>query len=430
MDANIKTIDATQLAKDIEGMYKRIFNEDVDLQSKELKRLTQSTARLKGLISKKQKKNDLETEKPKVMFHPKQYCYICKIKLIDERNRNMHYTNMCDLCADINWTNRTQSRDLTGKVAIVTGGRVKIGYETAIRLLKNGCKVIVTSRFVDDCARRYQKEEDYEIFKDRLVIYQLDLLNNKNIELFVEYIYRTCEKLDFLINNAAQTIKRPKQFYQHLIDFALEDNQKLLECCVARNVLEFNDNIKTITNVQESGVNDVSVLNKEYFPENKLDVFEQQIDLRPVNSWVLDLDQVDTNELSEVCIINSIVPFMLCSRFKKLMMKKNDEYSWIINVSSMEGIFNVGFKSTAHPHTNMAKASLNMMTRTCGKDYIKSNIVMISVDTGWNNSQQPRSYDNETPLDCKDGASRILDPIFRELKACGIIYKDYDIYNW
>jgi NAD(P)-dependent dehydrogenase (short-subunit alcohol dehydrogenase family) len=109
---------------------------------------------------------------------------------------------------------------------------------------------------------------------------------------------------------------------------------------------------------------------------------------------------------------------------------ETDTYSWIINVTSMEGVFNWKHKSSKHPHTNMAKAALNMFTRTCGQYYIKSNIVMVCVDTGWNNSQSPLSYDTHTPVDCVDGAARILDPIYRELKQPGILYKDFENHVW
>lgn len=129
-------------------------------------------------------------------------------------------------------------------------------------------------------------------------------------------------------------------------------------------------------------------------------------------------------------MINTIVPFHLNKELKQMLTKNNGEYSWIINVSSMEGSFSRKGKTHFHPHTNMAKAALNMMTRTCGSDYIKSNIVMVSVDTGWNNIEQPLSYQYESPLDCEDGAARVLDPIYRELKKHSIFYKNFEITNW
>jgi NAD(P)-dependent dehydrogenase (short-subunit alcohol dehydrogenase family) len=109
---------------------------------------------------------------------------------------------------------------------------------------------------------------------------------------------------------------------------------------------------------------------------------------------------------------------------------ETSETSWIINVTSMEGVFNWKYKSSRHPHTNMAKAALNMFTRTCGQYFITSGIVMVCVDTGWNNSQTPLSYDIRTPVDCVDGAARILDPIYRDLKQFGILYKDFEQHAW
>ena len=168
----------------------------------------------------------------------------------------------------------------------------------------------------------------------------------------------------------------------------------------------------------------------QIFPKGQLDKFGQQKDLRDNNSWMLELDEVNPQELAEVYIINSIGPYILNTQLKPLMERGKGEYSWIVNVTSMEGVFNWSHKPTRHPHTNMAKAALNMMTRTCGSYYMKSNIVMVCVDTGWNNPQQPNSYDFETPVDCADGAARILDPIYRKLKTPGVFYKDYQISQW
>ena len=128
-------------------------------------------------------------------------------------------------------------------------------------------------------------------------------------------------------------------------------------------------------------------------------------------------------------MVNAIAPFFITQQIKNMLKKEKKEYSWVISVSSMEGKFNRN-KTSAHPHTNMAKAALNMMTRTCGIDYIKDNIVMVSVDSGWNTLEEPNSYDKTSPIDCVDGATRILDPIFRELKAYAIFYKDFKKSQW
>ena len=121
------------------------------------------------------------------------------------------------------------------------------------------------------------------------------------------------------------------------------------------------------------------------FPEGQTDVNEQQVDLRTVNSWLLRMHEVSTPELAEVFAINALAPFILNSKLKSLMAATAPgEYKFIVNVSAMEGKF-YRHKSPNHPHTNMAKAALNMMTRTSAADYAESKIYMTAVDTGWIN---------------------------------------------
>lgn len=373
--------------------------------------------------------------------------------------RHEIYTQMCLVCGKTNLERRDVKKDLTGKIAVVTGGRIKNGYETAIRLLRNNCTVIVTTRFVDDCLDRYKKEKDYDNFKKRLFIYQLNLMCGKNITNFVQYITETFHRIDFLINNAAQTIKRPIQFYEHLIERASletkqidnskieQENKQTTEQTIEQTIEQTTkhsidkDDSKIIVH---KDISEFKLLNSgmapmidykddkvsELFPPNEFDQFGQQIDLRTENSWILEAEHVDPTELAEVSLINSIAPYILSTYLKPLLTKRGDEYSWIINVTSMEGVFNWDKKPTRHPHTNMAKASLNMFTRTAGRHYKKSNIIMVCVDTGWNNSQYPNTYDIQTPIDCADGAARILDPIYRELKTHSIFYKNFKKHNW
>ncbi|VBB18502.1 SDR family NAD(P)-dependent oxidoreductase [Yasminevirus sp. GU-2018] len=353
------------------------------------------------------------------------YCYVCKVKLWKDDMRHTTYTGMCWLCGNLNMSKRDFKKNLFGCVAVVTGGRVKIGYETAIRLLRNGCTVIVTSRFVDDCLERYQTDSNYSQFKDRLFIYQLNMLSGENINKFIKYVMTNFKKVDFLINNAAQTIKRPKEFFNHLLVKYSEgrDDEKLI---VHRDQTELL--LLDASNKLLIGYDDAEVA--KLFPAGELDMFGQQIDLRTNNSWMLEAEEVDIQELAEVYIINSIGPYMLSTKLRPMMSREGKEFSWIVNVTSMEGVFAWDAKPSRHPHTNMAKASLNMFTRTCGQQFIKSNIVMICVDTGWNNPQQPNSYDFKTPVDCADGAARILDPIYRELKQHSVMYKDYKVHPW
>jgi NAD(P)-dependent dehydrogenase (short-subunit alcohol dehydrogenase family) len=427
-----------QLTKDLDLLLKNMASDNDSnkyvIPEEKAKYLDPLLARLRHTIRHASTKSTQSTQLSKLSSQVKSEkiknpcCYMCKVKLWKDDMRHNTYYDMCQLCGNINYNKRDLKKDLTGKVAIITGGRIKIGFETAIRLLRNGCTVIVTSRFIDDCLERYEKDKDFEKFKDRLFIYQLNMLDGNNITKFVKYIFKNFTKIDYLINNAAQTIKRPKEFFNHLLDKMDIDtddkqNQKLI-------VHRDNSEIKLLDIHNELLIgydrNDIA----EIFPKGERDIFGQQIDLRTNNSWMLEADEVNLRELAEVYIINSIAPYILSTKLKPIMTKTNKEYSWIINVTSMEGVFNWDYKPSRHPHTNMAKAALNMLTRTCGQYYIKSNIVMVCVDTGWNNPQQPNSYDFQTPVDCSDGAARILDPIYRELKQYGILYKDFEQHAW
>jgi NAD(P)-dependent dehydrogenase (short-subunit alcohol dehydrogenase family) len=347
-------------------------------------------------------------------------CYICKTKINSSQTHDF-YKFMCNLCGTINKLKRDVYKNLTGKIAIITGGRVKIGFETALRLLRCDCHVVITSRFAKDALERYSKEPDYEKWIHKLKIYEVDFLDINGTKNFVKYIFENYKSIDYLINNAAQTIARPKEFYNHLL--LANPNTNLIKECICNS-----DNYLIINKQNNSVI--IAPQNTELFPLNKYDQFGQQLDLRDNNSWMLEIDDIEIAEMLQVQAINNITPFILITKLIPLLRKENN-FSWIINVTSMEGIFNYNNKNTHHVHTNMAKAGLNMMTRTSGKYlYEKYNIVMCAVETGWNNSQQPLSYDFQTPIDCLDGAMRILDPIFNELKIHSVVYKDYQIHNW
>ena len=342
-------------------------------------------------------------------------CYFCK-----EMTDSLHhfYDTMCNTCGDINFNKRDVKLDLTGKTAIVTGGRIKIGFYTALSLLNNGANVIITTRFPQDALVRFQSLPNWKDIRRNLEIYSVDFTRLSDIKNFCANVKLKYKKIDYLINNAAQTIKRPTEFYQTLIEgenkpkLITDSNSKLIKQDIPNNAL-----VKCKQN-------------NELFPIGEVDEHGQQLDLRETNSWVLKLDEVPDDEMLEVMLINNFAPYFLNKELKPLMKKSVNEYSWIINVSSMEGNFSRRYKTVFHPHTNMAKAALNMMTRTCGRDYIEDNIVMVSVDTGWNTVENPVSYHLKSPLDCIDGASRILDPIYRNLTQPGIFYKDFVKTDW
>lgn len=174
------------------------------------------------------------------------------------------------------------------------------------------------------------------------------------------------------------------------------------------------------------------------FPVGHRDVNNQQVDLRNHNSWTMKLDEVPTVELAEVFAINTIAPTILNARLKPLLKRTKPlpevsgkmNWKFVVNVSAMEGKF-YRYKSSNHPHTNMAKAALNMMTRTSAQDYRQDNIFMTAVDTGWINDEKPiekamkhkDKHDFQTPLDEIDAASRVLDPVIGPLRALQDFYR-------
>lgn len=385
-------------------------------------------------------------ERPKEQrthLNKSQACYVCKEQYTE---LHFHYDSMCPKCADLNWVKRTATADLNGRVAVVTGSRVKIGYEIVLFLLRAGCRVIATTRFACDAARRFEQAEDFELWRDRLDLRALDLRHTPSVENFCDELLRTETRLDFLVHNACQTVRRPPDYYR---DMASRENpqdlppqlQNLLGEQTSERALSIHrapDNVAALSQMDLLGEGDQSHL----FPTDMTDGEGQQLDLRDKNSWRMELAEVPTVELLEVQLVNQIAPFVLNGRLKPLMLAVPTADKHIVNVSAMEGQFNRALKTTRHPHTNMAKAALNMMTRTSAADYVKDGIHMNSVDTGWVTDEDDfaRTVEKEEaqrfapPLDSVDGAARCVDPIFVGFNTghhCwGQFLKDYAPAPW
>ena len=390
-------------------------------------------------------------------------CYICK----REYDRvHVFYDALCPDCACLNWERRERTFDLSGRYALLTGGRVKIGYQAALKLLRAGCHVVVTTRFPRDAATRFTAEAGSSNWTERLQIHGIDLRHTPSVEAFADHLCESLPRLDFILNNACQTVRRPPGFYGHL----MEDERKMaVELpAAARPLLESYESLRRKGNLSSdetttlstqvdsslAGIQRAAELSQiplapedadnsqQLFPTGQLDGDLQQVDLRTVNSWRLRLAEVSTVELLEVQLVNSIAPFILNARLKPLMQRVETPDKHIVNVSAMEGVFYRAYKTDKHPHTNMAKAALNMLTRTSAQDYARDGIHMNSVDTGWITDEDPAEIAQRKteelgfhpPLDQIDAAARICDPIFTGFLTgehqWGQFLKDYQIANW
>jgi len=358
-------------------------------------------------------------------------CYVCKRPYT---RLHFFYDRLCPECAAESHARRGDTIDLRGKVALVTGGRVKIGHQVALRLLGWGAQVIVTSRFARDAARRFAAHPDFAGFRERLRVYPLDLRAIPRVEAFAAHLAATCPRLDILINNAAQTIQRPPAYYAALL--ADEAAPSALPAALHDLLPALPGPALPVL----PGPALPALAEHPLFPQASDDGYGQPLDLRERNSWRLRLDEVGTVELLEVQLINAVAPYVLNARLRRLLARAGGP-AFIVNVSAPEGRFDRDYKAPYHPHTNMAKAALNMMTRTAAGDYASDAIYMTSVDTGWASNENPapiaaamHARGFMPPLDLVDAATRVCDPIVRGLRdgelLHGVFLKDFRPISW
>lgn len=377
-------------------------------------------------------------------YYRRHVCYCCEKPF---EKPHSFYKEMCEKCGNFNYQKRMQRVDLSGYRALVTGGRIKIGFETARLLLEMGADVTVTSRFPNDTLKRFSQLENFADFQSRLHIIGADFRFVQSVQNVIDAL--KTQPLDILINNAAQTVRKPAPFYKHLL--AGEKQAPALE-----NIIS-NDKIKALSTVNLHSPSTSKLFNsaemsqlpilpedmnddEKIFPLGKFDKDGQQLDLREHNSWMYELEEVSLAEMYEVLQINLIAPFLLNTKLLPVMAQ-TQRASYIINVSAMEGNFYAPRKHSRHPHTNMAKAALNMMTRTSSAHYKDFGVYMNSVDTGWITNEKPNpqnlgeeEHKAQMAIDEVDGAMRILDPIITAVKgdepAFGKLFKNYQEYPW
>lgn len=357
--------------------------------------------------------------------HFARHCYACSKPYHD---LHFFYHRLCPECAATHYGHRQRSCDLSGYNAVLTGGRVKIGYAAALKLLRSGANLLLTTRFPAIAYETLSREADFASWKDRLTVYGLDLRNLQEVRQFISYCYEHLGSLEILINNAAQTIRYPAEYYRPLM---MQERQLLLQPAA-----------RIIANTTAPSEEFLPPPGQLLVPESPtLNRFGQPVDFRDKNSWNSLLGEVGLEELLEVNMINHISPYCLISGLKNLMLQSAVSHKFIINVTSSEGQFSYAHKNSFHPHTNMTKAALNMLTRTSALELVQDHIYMNAVDVGWVSTGVPEAKREQLfrelripPLDPVDGAARIQHAIQSVKDDAagwhGVLLKDYQVAEW
>ncbi|MEO6715137.1 MAG: SDR family NAD(P)-dependent oxidoreductase [Mycobacteriales bacterium] len=374
-------------------------------------------------------------------------CYICKERYTQV---DAFYHQLCQSCAAMSHAKRTARTDLTGKRALLTGGRAKIGMYIALRLLRDGAHTTITTRFPTDATRRFLSMHDSAQWIDRLRIVGIDLRDPAQVLALADSV-SDAGPLDILINNAAQTVRRTSGSYAALISAEAAP----LPAGPLPEVLNFGHSNAPIPAALAGAAADESLRAHaltalaltsgaasldRVAAGTAIDAGGLVPDLDAVNSWTRRVHEVDALEVLEVQLCNVTAPFVLVSRLRPALAAATARRKYVVNVSAMEGQFGRGYKGPGHPHTNMAKAALNMLTRTSAAEMLSDGILMTSVDTGWITDERPhptkaRLADEgfHAPLDLVDGAARVYDPIVRGEAGedvYGCFLKDYAPFPW
>ncbi|MFL4908650.1 SDR family NAD(P)-dependent oxidoreductase [Streptomyces sp. MMS24-I2-30] len=373
-------------------------------------------------------------------------CYTCKQRYVEV---DYFYHQLCQKCAAENRARREARTDLTGKRALLTGGRAKIGMYIALRLLRDGAHTTITTRFPNDAIRRFKAQPDSDEWIHRLKIVGIDLRDPAQVVALADSV-AAAGPLDVLINNAAQTVRRSPQAYGELVA-AESAPLPAGELPAAEVIGTFGSGAVAELPIAGGALSAADVTSlalvsgsaslERIAAGTAIDAGGLVPDLHDTNSWIQSVDEVTPVELLEVQLCNSTAPFILISRLRPAMAAAAARRTYVVNVSAMEGVFDRGYKGAGHPHTNMAKAALNMLTRTSAQEmFEKDRILMTAVDTGWITDERPHpdkvrlaEAGFHAPLDLVDGAARVYDPIVRGESGedlYGVFLKDYAPGRW
>jgi NAD(P)-dependent dehydrogenase (short-subunit alcohol dehydrogenase family) len=377
-------------------------------------------------------------------------CYTCKNRYVVV---DAFYHQLCPDCAARNRAKREARTDLTGRRALLTGGRAKIGMYIALRLLRDGAHTTITTRFPNDAVRRFAAMPDSAEWLHRLRVVGIDLRDPAQVVALADSVAEQ-GPLDILVNNAAQTVRRAPGSYSALVEAERMPPPALVEVVTFDHVSDAHPAALAGSladqpgprAVTEQAVTELALTARSASPERiaagtAIDAGGLLPDTAAVNSWTQRVHEVEALELLEVQLCNQTAPFILISRLRPAMAAAAARRKYVVNVSAMEGQFSRAYKGPGHPHTNMAKAALNMLTRTSAGEMLeRDGILMTAVDTGWITDERPHptklrlaEEGFHAPLDLVDGAARVYDPIVRgeageDLHGCFL--KDHAPSNW
>ena len=392
-------------------------------------------------------------------------CYICKQNYTEV---DAFYHQLCPSCAALNHARRDARTDLTGRRALLTGGRAKIGMYIALRLLRDGAHTTITTRFPNDAVRRFTVMPDSADWLHRLRVVGIDLRDPAQVVALADSV-AAAGPLDILINNAAQTVRRSRNAYGPLAAAELDPlpDGPLPELLTFDHISDAHPHAIAgslaehptphlpdaahpggpadlhpahLSGAELSRLALIAGSALTSTDRSAIDAGGLVPDINSVNSWTQRVDEVDPLELLEVQLCNMTAPFILISRLRSAMAASPARRKYVVNVSAMEGVFSRGYKGPGHPHTNMAKAALNMLTRTSATEMLTDGILMTAVDTGWITDERPHHTKTRladegfhAPLDLIDGAARVYDPIVQGehgVDLYGCFLKDYAEANW